>query len=76
MGGQIDQTQSRWHSYDRFTYFQHVTYKEIGNKFYDKLANLQKKDRTFYVGGVTDFELVEPIVQHSKYLVEKHFLAR
>lgn len=31
------------------------------------------KDRTFYVGGATDFELVEPIVAHSKYIVEKHF---
>ncbi|HSH67545.1 MAG TPA: hypothetical protein VLB84_17515, partial [Bacteroidia bacterium] len=36
--------------------------------------NMQGRDRTFYVGGVTDFELVEPIVVHSKYIVERHFI--
>ena len=39
-----------------------------------RLRDLQGAHRTFYVGGVTDFELIEPIVQHSKHLVEKHFL--
>lgn len=73
LGGTIDKTKSHWHSYDRFTYFQHVTPEEIGDRYYEKLADLQSKNNTFYVGGVTDFELVEPIVQHSKYLVEKHF---
>ena len=34
---------------------------------------MQSGDKTFYVGGATDFELVEPIVVHSKYIVEKHF---
>jgi hypothetical protein len=35
---------------------------------------MQGNDKTFYVGGATDFELVEPIVEHSKHIVEKHFL--
>lgn len=74
LGGQIDETNSRWHTYDRFTYFQHVTKDDIGDKYYEKLADLQGNDRTYYVGGVTDFELIEPIIQHSKYLVEKHFV--
>lgn len=73
LGGEIDPTKSHWQSYDRFTYFQHFSIDDIKNKYYEKLANLQGNDRTYYVGGVTDFELVEPIVQHSKYLVEKHF---
>jgi hypothetical protein len=34
---------------------------------------MQGNDTAFYVGGATDFELVEPIVAHSKYLVAKHF---
>ena len=76
LGGEIDPTKSHWHSYDRFTYFQHVTHEEISDKYYEKLADLQGKDKTFYVGGVTDFELVEPIVQHSKYLVEKYFVGK
>ena len=74
LGGKIDDTKSRWHSYDRFTYFQHVEIKDIEDGFYEKLADLQGKDRTFYVGGATDFELIEPIVRHSKHLIEKHFV--
>ena len=74
LGGEIDETQSRWHGFDRFTYFQHVTSKDFADGFYSDLSENQGRDRTFYVGGVTDFELVEPIVEHSKYLVEKHFV--
>lgn len=74
LGGHTDQTHSRWSTYDRFTYFQHVTPEEIGRGYYRKLQDLQGSHRTFYVGGVTDFELVEPIVQHSKHLVAKHFV--
>ncbi len=76
LGGHPDETHSRWSTYDRFTYFQHVEPVEIGQGYYRKLEDLQGADRTFYVGGVTDFELVEPIVQHSKYLVEMHFVGR
>ena len=76
LGGHPDETHSRWSTYDRFTYFQHVEPVEIGQGYYRKLEDLQGSDRTFYVGGVTDFELVEPIVQHSKYLVEMHFVGR
>ncbi len=74
LNGKIDETHSKWETYDRFTYFQHVEPEDIADGFYKKLADLQGQDRTFYVGGVTDFELIEPIVQHSKYLVEKHFV--
>jgi hypothetical protein len=73
LGGKIDDTQSRWHTFDRFTYFQHFTPAAIKAGIYARLADMQGKDRTFYVGGATDFELVEPIVVHSKYIVEKHF---
>lgn len=74
LGGKIDD--SKWHTFDRFTYFQHVETDEFANGFYRKLAAAQGYDRTFYVGGLTDFELVEPIVEYSKLLVEKYFLAR
>jgi hypothetical protein len=73
MGGKINETQPRWHTFDRFTYFQHVTPEHFANGFYRKLAEGQGQDKTFYVGGLTDFELVEPIVVHSKYLVEHYF---
>lgn len=74
MKGQIDDSQSRWHTFDKFTYFQHFSPEDIANGLYNDLANMQGRDRTFYVGGVTDFELVEPIVVHSKYIVERHFI--
>lgn len=73
LGGTIDTTQPRWHTYDKFTYFQHFTPQAIKDGVYSDLARMQGADRTFYVGGATDFELVEPIVVHSKYIVRKHF---
>jgi hypothetical protein len=71
LGGAIDEC--RWHTFDDFTYFQHFTLDQIKNGIYSRLALMQGHDATFYVGGATDFELVEPIVVHSKYLVAKHF---
>jgi hypothetical protein len=71
LGGAIDE--SRWHTFDEFTYFQHFTPDQIRKGIYSHLAHMQGHDATFYVGGATDFELVEPIVAHSKYLVAKHF---
>jgi hypothetical protein len=74
MNGKIDETDSRWHTFDKFTYFQHFTAEDFLSGVYNDIANMQGKDNTFYVGGATDFELVEPIVNHSKYIVEKHFV--
>lgn len=76
LGGVIDETQSRWRTFDKFTYFQHFTVEQFKAGIYRDLANMQGGDRTFYVGGATDFELVEPIVEHSKYLVERHFAGK
>jgi hypothetical protein len=71
LGGTIDCT--KWHTFDRFTYFQHFTPEQIKAGIYAHLAGMQGGDKTFYVGGATDFELVEPIVVHSKYIVETYF---
>ncbi len=72
--GDIDETHARWHTFDKFTYFQHFSVVQIEQGIYRTLAQMQGQNRTFYVGGATDFELVEPIVQHSKYIVEKYFV--
>ena len=74
MKGNIEETDGRWYTFDKFTYFQHFTPHDIASGIYTDLASMQGKDNTFYVGGATDFELVEPIVQHSKYIVETHFV--
>lgn len=34
MGGKIDMSHSRWHSFDKFTYFQHVTSEDWAAGFY------------------------------------------
>jgi hypothetical protein len=72
--GTIDRSQPRWHTFDEFTYFQHFPAEQIAKGIYADLAAMQGGDATFYVGGATDFELVEPIVIHSKYIVETHFV--
>lgn len=74
MKGEIEEGDSRWHTFDKFTYFQHFTPQDVANGIYSELAAMQGRDNTFYVGGATDFELVEPIVEHSKYIVETHFV--
>ena len=71
--GRIEEREPRWHTFDKFTYFQHFSAEQIEQGIYRLFAQMQGQNNTFYVGGATDFELVEPIVQHSKYLVEKHF---
>ena len=75
LGGKINDSQARWNTFDKFTYFQHFSVSDISNGVYNTLAQMQGKNRTYYVGGATDFELIEPIVNHSKYIIDKHFLA-
>jgi hypothetical protein len=41
--------------------------------WYRKLEAPQGEKRTFYVGGATSFELIEPILEYSKQLVATHF---
>ncbi|MEO1271888.1 MAG: hypothetical protein AAFX99_27655 [Myxococcota bacterium] len=41
--------------------------------FYDQREAMQGQKRTFYVGGIMAFELIEPIVRYSKHIAETHF---
>lgn len=75
LGGEINDSQARWHTFDKFTYFQHFNVTDISDGVYSTLAQMQGKNGTYYVGGATDFELIEPIVNHSKYIVDKYFIA-
>jgi hypothetical protein len=75
MGGVIENERHEWHTYNRFVYFQHVGTESLKDGFYTDLEKLQGKHNTFYVGGATNFELVEPIVEYAKNLVETHFPA-
>lgn len=67
-----------WSTFDRWTYFQHVSTEHmLGNSehkgWYTRLEKLQGQQNTFYVGGATNFELIEPIAMYSKDLVNRFF---
>jgi hypothetical protein len=76
MGGRIVDERRAWETYNRWTYFQHVTTDELRRGFYSRLEALQGERNTYYVGGATSFELVEPIAEYAKHLVARHFPAR
>jgi hypothetical protein len=37
---------------------------------------MQGKNKTFFVGGLMAFELIEPIINYSENLVETHFIGK
>lgn len=71
--GARDPRDARWLFYTCWPYFGHVDSEEIRNGFFRALEDLQGEEHTYYVGGATHFELIEPIVQYAKHLVETHF---
>ncbi len=62
-----------YYTYSEFPYFPHVGPSEMANKFYDRLEALQGKNKTFFAGGLMNFELVETIVNYSRVLVKENF---
>lgn len=75
-GGDLDTINNdAWHSFDRWPYFKHVDAAAFRDGYYDRLEALQGRERTFYVGGLLDFELVERIVRYSRKLVNDRFPA-
>lgn len=61
------------YTHDRWTYFPHVPILAIKEGFYDELEAMQGKNKTFFVGGLMAFELIEPILNYSENLVKEHF---
>jgi hypothetical protein len=76
MGGRIVGDDLGWHTYDQWPYFQHVELDAIRGGFYSRLEQHQGDCGTYYVGGATNFELIEPIAEYAKHLVAAHFPAR
>jgi hypothetical protein len=65
-----------WHSYDAWLYFKHVSVEDLRQGYFDDWEKLQGKSRTFYVGGLFDFDYVEGIARYSRKLVETHFVGQ
>ena len=74
-GGQI-KPDDDWHSYDAWLYFKHVSVEDLRSGYFDDWENLQGASRTFYVGGLFDFDYVEGIARYSRQLVETHFVGK
>lgn len=72
-GGRI-KTDDDWHSYDAWLYFKHVSVEEFSTGYYDRWEKIQGDNRTFYVGGLFDFDYVEGITRYSRALIENHFV--
>ncbi len=73
MGGTLVAPDESWSTYNRFPYFQHVDCEAIRGGWFTKLEEQQGVNNTYYVGGATNFELVEPIAEYAKNLVARHF---
>jgi len=74
-GGRIREDDD-WHSYDAWLYFKHVSAEDFRDGYYDRWEAIQGDNRTFYVGGLFDFDYVEGIAHYSRRLVEKHFIGK
>jgi hypothetical protein len=76
MGGRILPRRREWPTYDRWPYFQHVDVAAFREGWYTRLEALQGEEHTYYVGGATNFELIEPIAEYARHLVATHFPPR
>jgi len=74
--GSTDPEEVLWEHYEQWPYFGHVSAAEMAKGFFRDLDQMQGYRNTYWVGGATNFELVEVIVRSAKALVEKHFLGR
>jgi hypothetical protein len=73
LGGHIDE-QDDWHSYDAWLYFKHVAAEQFREGYFDRWEQAQGKNRTFFVGGLYDFDYVEGVVRYSRDLIERRFV--
>lgn len=70
MGGEF---KSMVHQQLWTTFFPHVEAADFIDGYYQKLELQQGKLNSYYVGAIMALELVEPIFNYSKLLVEEHF---
>ena len=55
------------------TFFPHVEAADFIDGYYKRLEQQQGTLNTYYVGAIVALELVEPIFNYSKHIVEAHF---
>jgi acyl-CoA synthetase (AMP-forming)/AMP-acid ligase II/surfactin synthase thioesterase subunit len=69
MGGRITSVLGRW----QWAYFPHFCAGDVADGIHDRLEALQGNNRTFYLGSLLNFELVECNVAYAADLVDRFF---
>jgi glycine/D-amino acid oxidase-like deaminating enzyme/acyl carrier protein len=69
MGGELGTV----HYQQPWDYFPHVTPADIRDRFYERMEALQGQSRTYYVGSLLGYELVECTVAYSQELIARSF---
>lgn len=69
MGG----TLKKIHFIKKWDYFPHFNKENLASAYYEKLEKLQGKRNTYFVGGLLNFELIEPSLAYAKNIVDKFF---
>lgn len=72
LGGRISSHDGR-HFYDVVSYFRHVDGRDFAEGIFDRWDRRQGTHRTFYTGGLFDFDYVEGTVRAGRRLVERFF---
>ncbi|TAL35216.1 MAG: FAD-dependent oxidoreductase [Spirochaetes bacterium] len=54
-------------------YFFHFDSEDVRDGFHGRLERLQGRNRTYYTGGLFNFELVENSISYSGYIINKYF---
>uniref|UniRef100_A0A7S1PDG9 Amine oxidase domain-containing protein n=1 Tax=Vitrella brassicaformis TaxID=1169539 RepID=A0A7S1PDG9_9ALVE len=58
---------------DFWTYFPHVSGEELRAGFYQRLEALQGKKKTYWTGGLLNYDTVGTSMDYSRYLIDTYF---
>lgn len=72
LGGRIVDENS-WRSFNIWPHFKHASIEAFRKGLFDRWDIQQGVQRTFYVGGLFDFDHVEGTMEYSQYLVNRFF---
>jgi acyl carrier protein len=61
------------HLHRQWRYFPHARSADVADGFFERLEARQGRDRTYYVGSLLGFELVEATIGHARDLARRHF---
>ncbi|CEM01541.1 unnamed protein product [Vitrella brassicaformis CCMP3155] len=56
-----------------WTYFPHVSGEELRAGFYQRLEALQGKKKTYWTGGLLNYDTVGTSMDYSRYLIDTYF---